>query len=511
MNDVISIGYNTGALKLTGSSRRGAMRKTIERQLSFGGTPLEEIVFDTNCRHEIVPILVALQHLYKSTEVRNSICELIKKDVLGNKQGNKGCSGLDYWEVLVLASVRLGCNLDYDALHDLGNNHRKLREMMGLGPWDGKRYPRSTIHSNIVKLSAETLKKISDLIVEQGHLLSPDAVQTVRGDSVVVKKNIHHPTDTNLIYDGVRKTIEFSVKIAKSASLGGWRQQSHLLKKIRKLRRKIEKTARRKGDDRQEELKKHYEKLITETRLILERAMETMTVAHSKKESLDAQASLVVESSVSSLVYFILATETMCCLADRRVLQGEKLSNMEKLYSLFEPYTELINRGKKPYPIEFGHRVLFVQDKAGFIVDFQVMGMGITDEKILIDTMKSLQERFNHKIKAASFDKGFWSPTNLAELSELVELPCLPKKGRRTKKERQREGTEEFGQVRKWHPCIESALHALGYGNGLLRCRDKGERGYERYVALGVLGRNLHNLGTVLLKNEQRNHRKKAA
>ena len=72
---------------------------------------------------------------------------------------------------------------------------------------------------------------------------------------------------------------------------------------------------------------------------------------------------------------------------------------------------------------------MVVQDKAGFIVDFKVMGIGVTDEKILVDVMKALQERFNNKIKAASFDKGFWTPNNLVELSKVVEIACLPKKG----------------------------------------------------------------------------------
>ncbi|MBW1803541.1 MAG: hypothetical protein JRJ85_22785 [Deltaproteobacteria bacterium] len=115
-------------------------------------------------------------------------------------------------------------------------------------------------------------------------------------------------------------------------------------------------------------------------------------------------------------------------LAKRRVLQGEKIPNPEKGFSLFEPDPELINRGKMPYPIEFSHRVLVVEDSAGFIVHFQVMGIGVTDEKVLVDVMKKLQERFNGNIYSAIFDRGFWTPNNLAELSEIVQVACLPKK-----------------------------------------------------------------------------------
>ena len=130
------------------------------------------------------------------------------------------------------------------------------------------------------------------------------------------------------------------------------------------------------------------------------------------------------------------------------------------------------------------------------------MGIGVTDEKVIVDTMKKLQDRFNNRIRIASFDKGFWTPNNLKELSDIVPLVCLPKKGKRSKVDQEREVSKEFGKARKWHPGIESAINALGSGNGLIVCRDKGEEGYERYVALAVLGRNLQTLGTILQKKE---------
>ncbi|MBT9438142.1 MAG: hypothetical protein GAS50_03005 [Desulfobacterales bacterium] len=86
-----------------------------------------------------------------------------------------------------------------------------------------------------------------------------------------------------------------------------------------------------------------------------------------------------------------------------------------------------------PFQIEFGHRVLVIQDGGGFIVHAEVMGIGVTDEKVIVDTMKKLQDRFNNRIRIASFDKGFWTPNNLKELSDIVPLVCLPKKGKRSK------------------------------------------------------------------------------
>ncbi|MCK7490418.1 MAG: hypothetical protein MZW92_00325 [Comamonadaceae bacterium] len=122
----------------------------------------------------------------------------------------------------------------------------------------------------------------------------------------------------------------------------------------------------------------------------------------------------------------------MTDLASRRMLEGQTIPHAEKVFSLFEPDTELINRGKLPYPIEFGHRVLIVEDSAGFIVKARVMEPGQTDEKTPVLLMTELQNRFHGKIKGASFDKGFWSPSNLQDLKAIVPLVALPKKGKRS-------------------------------------------------------------------------------
>ena len=92
------------------------------------------------------------------------------------------------------------------------------------------------------------------------------------------------------------------------------------------------------------------------------------------------------------------------------MLEGQTIPHAEKVFSLFEPDTELINRGKLPYPIEFGHRVLIVEDSAGFIVKARVMEPGQTDEKTPVLLMTELQDPNHGKIKGASYDKGFWSP-----------------------------------------------------------------------------------------------------
>src|ERR1041384_1195575 len=128
--------------------------------------------------------LRALQHLYGDAELRRELLALVGKDVNSSTSRKLGRRGMSYWEIVVLAAARLGCNLDYDKLQDLAENHRTLRQIMGIGDWqEAVDFDWRRIEDNLIKLRPETLKKISDLIVRAGHELAPEAITAVRGDT----------------------------------------------------------------------------------------------------------------------------------------------------------------------------------------------------------------------------------------------------------------------------------------------------------------------------------------
>jgi hypothetical protein len=495
--------------RLLESSEQDIMRSKFITQMPIGAVPISEIEFDVFCRHELVPILMALQHLYvQKPRLLDKICTLIKADISGQPDCRLGCTGLTYWEILVLSALRLGANLDYDQLSDLASWHRQVRQVMGISDWESKRYPKSTIHDNLSALSAASIQQISDLIVAEGHRLRPKAVKRLRADSYVLKKNIHYPTDANLLLDGVRKVIALCAAMAKLVPLCGWRQHAHQLAKARRIKRSIDKAARSRSKDKDQQLEGGYRRLLDHSRMIVERALDSYEQVKRLNALAPPEVRRLNEALGSELQYFLGATEYMMDLAARRVIAQEKIANDDKVFSLFEPDTELINRGKLPQPIEFGHRVIIVEDSAGFIVHARIMARGMTDEKIPVELMGTLQSRFHGKIKAASFDKGFWSPTNLEQLRTIIPLIVLPKKGKRSALDAEREEAKEFGRLRKWHAGVESAIHALQAGNGLSVCRDKGIEGYQRYLALGVLGRNLQRLGTIFVDKERKRRRK---
>ena len=470
--------------------------------------PISEVKLNLNCRDEIIPILRALQHVYSYAPLRRELLGLVGKDVNQGTSRKHGRRGLNYWEVTVLAAVRLGCNLDYDKLQDLAENHRSLQQIMGIGAWQAEDvdFDWRRLEDNLLKLRPETLKKVNDLIVRAGHELKPQAIASVRGDTFVVETNIHHPTESTLIGDGLRKIMRLAAGLAAENRLGGWRQHEHLLGSVRKLVREIGQASRAKGQGA-DRLKPGYQKLLELAKDLLTRARQLLkALAFSVDQAtftLDIVKSAVLPATREGLLlHYVTLTEKVCATARRRVLQGETVANEEKIFSIFEPHTELIKRGKQPVPIQYGHNVLVVEDAVGFVVEYRVVDNGVLDQDLVVPVMKELQKRFGGKIKSASFDRAFHTPENQKDLAEIVRTPCIAAKGQEKGRQQQKEGTVAFRKARQNHPGVESAVGALQAGNGLKRCRDRSKQGYERYVALGVLGRNLQTLGKLLLAQD---------
>jgi transposase, IS5 family len=471
--------------------------------------PIAEVKLNLSCRDEIVPILRALQHVYGDAELRGELLRLVGKDVNQTTSRKHGRRGLNYWEIIVLAAARLGCNLDYDKLQDLAENHRSLRQIMGIGDWQEEvDFDWRRIEDNLTKLRPQTLKKINDVVVKAGHALAPKAIVAVRGDTFVVETNIHYPTESTLIGDGLRKILPLAVELAVKNGLEGWRQHEHLLQKVRQVVRAIGRASRAKGKGG-DRLKPGYKKLLQLASDLLARARRllgalafvvdkpALTVDELKHDAVAAA------ERENLLFHYVSLTAKVCDNARRRVLEGETLANDEKIFSIFEPHTELIKRGKQPVPIQYGHNVLVIEDGVGFVVDYRVVDNGVLDQDLVVPVMRRLQERVGGKIKSASFDRAFHTPENQRDLAAIVRTPCIPCKGQEKGRQQQREGTVAFRKARQNHAGVESGIGALQSGNGLKRCRDRSKRGFERYVALGILGRNLQTLGKLLLAQDQ--------
>lgn len=146
------------------------LRKIFDPQLTFGQTPIDQIKIDIKSRDEIPKLLLGLQHIYCTPELRRKIFNVLETMVPQKTNAKTGRPGMDLWKILVIGIIRLNCNWDYDKLREIINNHKTIRQMLGHGMMDDDMtYPLQTLKDNISLLTPEILDKINTLVVEEGH------------------------------------------------------------------------------------------------------------------------------------------------------------------------------------------------------------------------------------------------------------------------------------------------------------------------------------------------------
>ena len=474
------------------------MRQHYDTQRRFDSTPIGELMLNTNCRDEIIPVLAGLQYVYTCTPLRQQVVKLVAEDINQDSRRDVGRPGLDDWQIVVLAAVRLGCNYDYDKLQDQAENHRSLRTLLGVGDWkEDTSFSARRIRDTLCQLKPSTLKAINHAIVSHGQELHGQAAESVRADSFVVETDIHYPTESRLIEDGLRKIIPLCVDLAEQVGAAGWRQNQHLLKRIKQQVRTIAQISASKSPKAKAGLAPAYERLLSQAARILRRAEALQTQAKT------AGCSIGILTLSTELEHWIGLTRQVCETAHRRVILGENVPNSDKLFSLFETHTQLYRRGKAGAPNQFGRLVLVVEDGAGFISHYHLMDRNASDADVIVAEIREAQKKHQGRIATASFDRGFYSAENEEQLAEILAGPCLPPRHPQQFAERLANGSVEFHRLRQRHPGIESAIGALQSGNGLKRCRDHSEIGFERYFGLSILGRNIHVLGKLLIARRQ--------
>ena len=198
-------------------------------------------------------------------------------------------------------------------------------------------------------------------------------------------------------------------------------------------------------------------------------------------------------------------------LISDRLLEGRQIPAGEKLYSLFEQHTEWVAKGKSRPNVELGRRLLIATDQYQLIHDYKVMTGGNESAEIIPLADRLLNTLPAGQLISVSTDRGFSSIEN-RELLEL-EIPqvIIPKKGKTSQADRERQSEKNWRKQANKHSAVESNINALEH-HGLDRCPDRGEANYKKYIGLGVLSYNLHRIGWHLQEKERvKQRRQKAA
>jgi hypothetical protein len=483
------------------------MRKVIKEQMEIGETHISNIELDLNSRDEIPKVLMGLQHIYTNKALWNEIHPILEGITPIGVDPNNGREGMSYWNMLVLASLRLNCNWNYDTLKEMADQHGSIRQMLEISILDRKQaYSLQTLKDNVSLLKPEILGRINQAVVLYGHqLLGVNETDKIhaRCDSYVVKTNVHFPTDISLLFDAVENVIRLLSRICAEEGIPWWRQHQKNIKSIKKKYRKAQKLKHSTSKDpvkqikRDEAIRSAYEAYLFLTDTFMLKAIVTV-------ESL-RQSGYKDESRLLEIEGFAAHAERQIEQTYRRVTLEEKIPHDEKVFSIFEEHTEWISKGKAGVPQELGLRVCVVEDQYGFILHHRVM-QHQTDDQVAVLIIFETKEMFPN-LFGCSFDKGFHSPTNQERLKGLLDKVTLPKKGKLSQKDKEREFSAEFGQARRKHSAVESAIGAL-QNHGLDICPDKGLDGFLRYVAIGILARNIQILGHLLQQKEKKRQKR---
>ena len=476
------------------------MRQRFEPAPGLEIIPIEKIRLPLRSRDELPPLLAGLQWVWMHPTLKAEIFGLLEAKILGGKRAT-GRTGMDLWQILVLGVVRLGLDADWDRLEHIANYDALVRQMLGVPatPWgqEAKVFGRQTLRDNVALLDDALLQQINVRIAAAGREVfakkggAPLAALEVKADTYVLETDVHFPTDLNLLWDAGRKCVDLIQKYRDQFgyALPGWRKAKQWRRQLKNCERAASQIVYRGGPNKEARVKRAVRDYLAVGR----------DLGAKVQASLLGLCDQAVEAAHwEALAYFHRMLDKHLDLVQRRLLQEETIAAHEKVFSLFEPHTEWIQKGKQRPNVELGHRLLIATDQHQLIQDYDVpVGQADVDQSVPV--ADRLLGRYGAgSLASLSFDKGFTRAQDRELLSLYVPEVVMPKRGKKNAAEAQRESQKKFVALRQQHSAVESEINSLEH-HGLNRCLDVGLEGYLRYVGYGVMSYNLHVIGRELL------------
>jgi IS5 family transposase len=344
-------------------------------------------------------------------------------------------------------------------------------------------------------IQPQTLHQLLDRVTELARSLKVTRGRKLRTDSMVVETNIHHPSDSTLLADGVR-VISRLLQRARTVLSQGMSMRQQLFRdrtrSARRLARKIGELAVRgsqtRGADADVPI---YRRLLTV-------ATASVRQAQQVRSALATAEGRLAERVCHHLDQIEPLVERVIRQTERRVLSGEWVPATEKVLSLFEPQTALIRRGKARQPTEFGAKILLDEVEGGIITRYEVLPGNPPDAPQLLSSVAHHRAHFGRAPYLVAADRGFWSPDNEQEARAMgVRRIAIPRRGgSKAPCERER----WFRRGHRFRVGIEGRISVLRRRFGLERCRYHGQAGMERWVGLGILAHNLRTISRELVR-----------
>ncbi|HEX2494979.1 MAG TPA: ISNCY family transposase [Steroidobacter sp.] len=448
------------------------------------------------------PLLQAISNFLDDQHI---MIERVRRDLVrGLKKPGSGRGGLTPQQILrslVLMRVK---NWDYRELRERIADGLMLRQFADF--YCGPVPKHDAFQRGFTRLTAETLRAVNDLVVRAAVGLGLEDGTKLRVDTTVVETDIHHPTDNTLLWDVVRLVTRWVGRLAKALEcrrIKGFRDRT------RSARRRMQEIQRMTTKQRHAQQSATYRALIGIAEEVVESAR--MAVEKTSRSGKDMLADLAIVHIRQQIEHYCGLGSRVIDQARRRVLEGEQVPNADKIYSIFEPHTDLIKRGKVRTPIEFGHKVFLAESAQGLITQYEVLKGNPVDEIHVTPSLQRHRKAFGRAPELYGSDRGFFSEQNVtACVQEGVKVVCIPQRGGNKTSERAAyEKSADFKAGQRFRAGIEGRISVLFRGRGMKRCLAEGIERFELWVAAAVLANNLMTVARLSTKRSAR--RRKAA
>jgi IS5 family transposase len=445
----------------------------------------------------------ALQEISKILDQPSGVVEMVQQDLVRNlrkpRTGRDGLTADQTLRAFVLKQVK---NWDLRELRDRIADGLSLRTFTHF--FSAPVPKHKAFHRAFCRLRPETVHAINDMVVKWVVAQGLDGGKKVRFDTTVVETDVHHPTDSSLLWDGVRVVTRAVKRIRSLLPQLGVPFVSH----NRQARRRMQEIERLTAKQRQTQQVPKYRQLIKITSQVLDSARKVAEAAQAAPCS-DLMTSLKVDALVRDITVYGERTDRVVKQARRRVLQGETVPNEDKIFSIFELHTDLIIRGKAHKPVEFGHKVLLAESGRGLITEYRVLEGNPVDSGHVEPVLQHHRQVFGRAAELAAGDRGFYSEEAVAACKAAgVKTECIPQKGgQRTAERLQHEKSRAFREGQRFRAGIEGRISVLLRGRGMRRCLLQGRERFETFVGLCVLANNLLVIVEILRGKASRRRR----
>jgi len=417
----------------------------------------------------------------------------------GLKRPDTGRNGLTAQQVLrslVLMRVK---NWDYRELRERIADGYTLRRFTDFYCQPVPKH--DAFHRSFIRLTPETLAAVNELVVQAAVARGLEDGKKLRVDTTVVQTDIHHPTDNTLLWDVVRVVTRLVGQLAEAIArpIKGFRNRT------RAARRRMQALQRMTTTQRHERQTSKYRELIGIAEEVVERARAALRHTRVVRGK-DLLSELAIAELRKEIDRYCGLGDRVIDQARRRVLAGEQVPNAEKIYSIFEPHTDLIKRGKVRTPLEFGHKVFLAESAHGLITQYQVLKGNPSDEGHVEPSLKRHQDAFGSAPELYGSDRGFFNEKNVTSCKQGgVKVVCIPQRGGKKTPEREAyEKSPVFKQGQRFRAGIEGRISVLFRGRGMKRCLAEGNERFELLVGAAVLANNLMTIASLLAKRSSR-------